>query len=99
MSPTPGPWYAEKSSADFWYITAKPGPFSPAIGQTWASDLSAAEVEANARLMAASSALYEALKLARCICVDAFKDTLMEWDTESMAIIDAAISEAEGRRA
>lgn len=42
--------------------------------------------------------LAAALKLARCICADAFKDTLMEWDTDSMAIIDAAISEAEWRR-
>jgi len=41
--------------------------------------------------------LLAALKLARSICHDAFKDTGMEWDEESMATIDAAISRAEGR--
>jgi hypothetical protein len=52
--------------------------------------------EANARLIAAAPDLLEALKLARSICHDAFKDTAMEWDEESMGVIDAAIAKAEG---
>ena len=34
----------------------------------------------------------EALTLARSICADAFKDTGMDWDAETMAIIDAALT-------
>ena len=48
-----------------------------------------------ANSLSAAPALLSALKLARCICADAFKDSAMEWDDEAMAEIDAAISIAE----
>ena len=95
---TAGPWFAEKSSADFWYITRDPDAFGRVIGQTWPDHSAVGEQEPNVRLMSAAPELLAALRLARCICEDAFKDTAMEWDEESMGVIDAAIAKAEGKR-
>lgn len=69
-----------------------------------ASTLATAERERKAAqdrvggLLALIGEQYAALKLARSICHDAFKDTAMEWDAESMAVIDAAIAKAEARQ-
>lgn len=59
-----GPWFAEKSSADYWYITDAPEPFSRAIGQTWGFDTPRDDQEPRARLMAAAPELLAALRLA-----------------------------------
>lgn len=48
------------------------------------------------RLEAEVVRLREALQLARFICHDAFKDTCMEWDAQSMAVIDAALQPDQG---
>lgn len=95
-SHTPGPWFSEKSTADFWYITLDPDAYGRPIGQTWSAHCGTGSEEGNARLMASAPNLLAALRLARSICHDAFKDTAMEWDEESMGVIDAAIAKAEG---
>lgn len=91
-----GPWFAEKSTSHFWYITDAPAPFSRVIGQTWSFNTPGDDVEPRARLMAAAPELLAALKLAKSICQDAFKDTAMDWDDQSMSLINAAIAKAEG---
>jgi len=69
-----------------------------------ASTLATAERERRAAqdrvggLLALIGEQHAALRTARSICHDAFKDTGMEWDDEAMTAIDAVIAKAEARQ-
>jgi len=91
---TSGPWFAEKSTAGFWWVTSDPEPYAPIVAQVFSHALTPEQQEAAAHILSAAPELLAALKLAKRICEDAFKDTGMEWDEAAMSAIDAAIAKA-----
>lgn len=96
-----GPWFAEKSSSDYWYITDAPEPFSRAIGQTWGFDTPGDDQEARARLLAAAPEMLAALVLAEDVLAR-FPFSSEIWPNGThpntgIAQIRAAIAKAYGR--
>lgn len=88
---TPGPWKTRRRAYDF----AVDGPSATRKFQLVAS-ISHAEgrCEANANLIAAAPAMYEALKLTRTLLIS--EHGISVYDT-NFGHIDDAIAQAEGR--
>jgi hypothetical protein len=102
---TPGPWYAEKSSDNFWYITTSPYAFAPAVASTWAAawdkEGTPFDQEANARLLSAApdllACLRELVALVRGECPRLLADDSGgNGDLDQQ--IDTVIAQAEGRQ-
>ncbi len=101
VSHTPGPWYAEKSSEDFWYVTMDEDAFGRAVGQTWNAGKGKDCQEANARVMAAGPEMLAAIKLAEDV-LSRFPFSGEMWPgghhpNTGIEMIRAAIAKAEGR--
>ena len=89
---TQGPWFANKSSADFCNVCVGSGEYDPAVAAVHPnsfSDIFGAETEANARLIAAAPEMLDALKAAWAKRPDNWDN---EWDQ-----VESAIAKAEGR--
>lgn len=98
MSHTPGPWYAEKSSEDFWYITMDEDAFGRAVGQTWNAGKGKDCQEANARVMAAGPQMLDVLPELLAISISHYGNPTDE--TCGIGLLHAkaraAIAKAEG---
>ncbi len=93
-SHTPGPWVVNDR---FYVCTAAPTPEFIADCATDSSvEREYAIDEANARLIAASPDMLDALYLARSFAEEAIHGD-RRWHAEVSAAIDAAIAKAEGR--
>ena len=96
MSHTPGPWTASAGwPSDVWHVEVSDGRYSVIVSRSEETAAwSAAEVQANAQLIAAAPDLLAAARLANQELIDVGQGSS---GSPALAALWAAIAKAEGR--